>query len=55
MGDGVHLRAIRTAIAALALAVLSAPFIMVNDSTGFYLSILTIVLVVYSFAPTLMN
>lgn len=55
MGDGSDLRAIRTAIVALALAVLSAPFVMINNSAGFYLSLLTISLVIYSFVPTMIN
>lgn len=47
-----HFRAIRTSIAALALAVLSAPLIINNDHLGFYLFILTLIIIFYSFIPT---
>lgn len=52
---GPHLRAIRTTMAALALAVLAAPLLMADDHYGFALFLITIVLVGYSFVPTLLN
>lgn len=50
-----HLRAIRSAIAALALAVLSASLIIRGDEFGFWFGIITLLLVVYSFVPTAAN
>jgi hypothetical protein len=51
-----HLRAIRTAIAGLALAVLAgSEIIAFGDSFGELLLILTILVIAYSFVPTLYN
>lgn len=52
---GPHLRAIRSAVAALAVAVLAAPLLMANDHYGFALFLITLVLVLYSFVPTLLH
>lgn len=52
--DGSHVRSIQTSIAAVALAILTAA---VPEETGFwvYLMILTLILVGYSFVPTLIR
>ena len=50
-----HLRSIRSALAALALAVLAAPLLMADEHYGFALFLIVIVLVLYSFVPTLLQ
>lgn len=48
-----HLRAIRTAIASLALAIITAGLVINNDSEAFSLFLITILVLVYSFVPTI--
>lgn len=50
-----HLRAIRSAIVGLALAVLAAAYIISStpSDTDFYLFLLSLVMIVYSFVPPL--
>ena len=52
---GAHLRAIRSAIAALAIAVIAVPLIMADEHHGFVLFLVTLILVLYSFIPTLLH
>ncbi len=49
-----HLRAIRTAVAGVALAILVAG---ANDigSLGFWLLVVTVLVIAYSFVPTVLN
>ena len=49
----VHLRAIRTAIIGLALAVLTTGLVIVGDPLGFQFLIVTILICLYSFVPPL--
>ncbi len=48
-----HLRAIRTAIASLALAIITAGLVINNDPEAFSLFLITILVLVYSFVPTI--
>lgn len=51
-----HLRAIRTAIAGLAIAVLASGWmIAIGNSLGILLWIFDLIVVVYSFVPTLVD
>ncbi len=50
----VHLRSIRSSIAALALAILSVPLIMRNEF-GFPILLLTLSIVLFSFLQTLLK
>lgn len=50
-----HLRAIRSTIAALALAVLAAALILHDEPLAFPFLIATIVVLIYSFVPTLLH
>ncbi len=52
---GAHLRSIRSAISALAVAVLAQPLLMADEYYGFFLFLVTLVLIVHSFVPTLMR
>lgn len=53
--NGPHLRAIRSAIVALALAVLAAPLLHVNSIMGFQLGFIALIAIVFSFVPTISN
>ena len=50
-----HLRAIRSAIVALALAVVAAPFLLEQETLGLLLLVGTLVAIAYSFVPTLLE
>lgn len=50
-----HLRAIRSTIAALALAVLAAALILHDEPLAFPFLIATVVVLIYSFVPTLLH